>query len=87
MAIILKGRVFNRKCQPISNARVEVWHAGKAGEKVPGNANYTFPPDKLWYRGRTSTNQDGEYEFNTTYPAIYKSRAIPHIHYKVPKLH
>ena len=50
-------------------------------------ADYTFPPDKLWYRGRTSTNQDGEYEFNTTYPAIYKSRAIPHIHYKVPKLH
>ena len=64
----------------MSNVRVDVWHAGK-------NADYTFPPDKLWYRGRTYTNQDGEYEFNTTYPAIYKSRAIPHIHYKVPKLH
>ena len=51
MAIILKGRVFDRKCEPIAKARVDVWHAG-----LP-NTNYTFPPEKLWYRGRTFTTE------------------------------
>ena len=27
-AIFLKGRVFDKNCQPISNARVDVWYAG-----------------------------------------------------------
>ena len=51
MAIILKGRVFDRKCEPISRARVDVWHAGFT------TADYTFPPKKLWYRGRTFTTE------------------------------
>ena len=50
-AIILKGRVFDRKCEPMSNVIVDVWHAG-----LP-NTNYTFPPEKLWYRGRTFTTE------------------------------
>ena len=48
---------------------------------------YTFPPAILWYRGRTFTNVNGQYDFNATYPGTYSDRPIPHIHYKVPKLH
>ena len=32
-AISLKGRIFDRNCKPISDARVDVWYAGgKPGE-------------------------------------------------------
>merc|ERR1712223_343005 len=76
-AIFLKGRVLDRNCLPITNARVDVWYAG--GNPVA----YTFPPAILWYRGRTFTNVNGQYDFNATYPGTYSDRPIPHIHYKV----
>ena len=46
-------------------------------------AAYTFPPSKLWYRGRTYTDSNGWYHFEATYPGTYSGRPIPHIHYKV----
>ena len=46
-------------------------------------AAYTFPPSKLWYRGRAYTDRNGVYNFEATYPGTYSGRPIPHIHYKV----
>jgi len=38
---------------------------------------------KLWYRGKGYTDEDGHYWYTTSFPGIYNARAIPHIHYKV----
>merc|ERR1712038_450928 len=76
-SISLFGHVLDRHCKPISNATVDVWYAG--GKP----AAYTFPPSKLWYRGRTNTDSNGWYHFEATYPGMYSDRPIPLIHYKV----
>ena len=44
-------QIVNKNCDGIKGATVEVWYAGKTG------TNYTFPPEKLWYRGKQQTNQ------------------------------
>lgn len=47
--------------------------------------DYTFPStsDTLWYRGKMTTNQNGEYSYRGTFPAVYEARPIRHIHYKI----
>merc|ERR1711942_549785 len=77
LGVVLSGRIFNKNCKGIPGATVEVWYAGKTG------MNYTFPPDKLWYRGKQQTGQNGDYVFFATIPEIYKDRPILHYHYMV----
>merc|ERR1712172_473998 len=75
--ILIEGTVLNKQCRPITNAVVDIWYAG--GNPI----GYTFPPAKLWYRGRGRTDGKGKYVFKATYPGVYSGRPIPHIHYKV----
>ena len=36
--ILIEGTVLNRRCQPITDAEVEIWYAGGN----PGNLSYTL---------------------------------------------
>merc|ERR1712141_109773 len=75
--LLITGQILNRRCNPVSNAKVDLWYAG--GNPV----GYTFPPDYLWYRGSATADKNGRYSFIATYPGVYRGRPIPHIHYKV----
>jgi len=76
-ATVLAGKILDSHCQGVGGAILDVWYAGKTGN------NYTFPPAKLWYRGKTRTKRDGSYKFLATFPVIYKERPIKHYHFKV----
>merc|ERR1712002_308544 len=80
--ISVKGVILDRRCRPVGGATVEVWHAGLSGNSTT-EPSYTFPPDKLWYRGKFTTDEAGRYHYLTTFPGVYSKRPIQHIHYKV----
>merc|ERR1711872_178886 len=76
-AVTLTGRVLDKNCIPIKNAKVQNWYAG--GNSV----HYSFPPDHLWYRGFVHTDKNGRYTFEATFPGLYDLRPILHYHIKV----
>jgi protocatechuate 3,4-dioxygenase beta subunit len=73
-------------CTPISNARVDVWHAdaggiysGYNGQGDDGNAS---AKGQTHLRGTQITDADGRVTFRSVYPGWYPGRT-PHIHIKV----
>jgi len=78
---IIFGKIVDRKCRPIPGARVDLWYAG--GIADDGDAIYTAPPQRLWYRGWMSVGKDGAYRFEGTYPGVYRGRPIRHYHIKI----
>merc|ERR1712121_77262 len=74
------GLILNKKCKPVANARVEIWHAG--GEHDGMKGIYTFGNDSNGYnwRGYVKSDDNGYYRFKTIYPANYKDRPITHVH-------
>lgn len=65
-------------CAPITNARVNIWHAGEHGEYDLTN--------ELSYHGYLNTNKDGYYKFETCVPSPYTDGGLDrpaHIHFKV----
>jgi len=79
--MVIRGKVMDRRCEPVSNAKVSIWYAGDLGQE----AKYTFPGDRLWplYRGYVLTDSEGNYKFIASYPGVYTQRPIPHVHTKV----
>ncbi|HVZ05710.1 intradiol ring-cleavage dioxygenase [Hyphomicrobium sp.] len=73
-------------CTPISNARVDVWHAD-AGGIYSGYANQGRDREistkgQSFLRGTQMTDSDGRVAFTSIYPGWYPGRT-PHIHVKV----
>jgi protocatechuate 3,4-dioxygenase beta subunit len=69
----VRGQVFGYKnCRPLVEAIVEAWYAGD---------EVFYQPNQ--YRGQLSTDACGRFEFEQTFPAVYPSRPIPHIHYRI----
>lgn len=67
MAVILRGRVLDRRCDPLPGAVVDIWYAGQ----------------REIYRGQALTNKIGEYEFLASFPSVNREKAIPHYNIKV----
>ncbi len=76
--LIISGRVFNLDCgQYIPNAVVDIWHANDAGQY--DNQGFNL-------RGKTLSNEQGFYLFETIKPGKYLngSQYRPaHIHFKI----
>jgi protocatechuate 3,4-dioxygenase beta subunit len=80
----LKLKIIGQdNCEPIPNARVNIWHCDKDGVysgystgNNPGDANATH------LRGYQFTDVNGEVEFITIFPGWYNGR-ICHIHFQV----
>ena len=53
--LAIKGQVYDRNCVPVMDAVVDVWYAGECSQGC--KQNYTFPPEKLWYRGKFKTGK------------------------------
>ena len=72
-AFTLVGFVIDRRCQPIANAVVDLWHADARGA-------YDTSGYKL--RGHQVTDAQGRYIFETIVPGLYPGRTR-HFHVKI----
>lgn len=76
-------------CEPLANAKVEIWHTQRtgvySGVTPSGAFCYGDDPDAenyLYFRGTQTTGADGRVDFDTCFPGWYSGRAI-HIHFRV----
>lgn len=85
MPMTLTIQVVDSSCQPIPQARVDIWHANALGqysgvsdprEGCAECANQTF------LRGTQTTDDNGNVTFQTIFPGWYSGRTV-HIHVKV----
>lgn len=77
----------NDNCNPISNARVDIWHCNKDGyysgfANQPGYLGTKSHIGETFFRGIQLTNALGEARFTTIYPGWYPGRAA-HIHFQI----
>jgi protocatechuate 3,4-dioxygenase beta subunit len=70
----------NGSCTPLSDAKVDIWHANSQGGYSGIQDAGTGQDDYL--RGYQMTDGNGTVQFTTIYPGWYEGRAI-HIHVKV----
>lgn len=76
--IIITGHIFNLDCsQVLPNVEIDLWHANDAGEY--DNSGYNL-------RGKTKTNSQGFFTFETIKPGFYLNGTNfrpSHIHIKI----
>jgi protocatechuate 3,4-dioxygenase beta subunit len=76
--IIISGLVYNLECsEVIPNTEIDIWHANDAGGY--DNIGYNL-------RGKTATNSQGFYVFESIKPGLYLNGATfrpSHIHFKI----
>lgn len=72
-ALVLSGFVLTRRCQPVSGALVDLWHADDSG--AYDNAGFRF-------RGHQFSDAQGRYQFITRMPGLYPGRTR-HFHVKL----
>ena len=76
--LILSGQVLNLACsEVIPNTEIDIWHANDAGEY--DNSGYNL-------RGKSTSNSQGFYVFETIKPGLYLNGATyrpSHFHFKI----
>ena len=74
-------------CNPISNARIDIWHCNKDGyysefANQPGYLGTQSHVGETFFRGMQLTDTNGQVTFKTIYPGWYTGRAT-HIHFEI----
>ena len=88
--IIIKGKVINRRGNPLKGIIIEIWQANAAGKyrDASDTNNAAIDPNFLGY-GVTKTNSNGDYKFKTILPGAYPWRnhknawRPKHIHFSI----
>ncbi|TGL63805.1 protocatechuate dioxygenase [Leptospira sarikeiensis] len=86
LSLVLKIQNVNDNCNPIANARVDIWHCDKdgyySGYKQTGYLGTKDYVGETFCRGIQLTDSSGIVRFTTIYPGWYPGR-ITHIHFQV----
>lgn len=82
----MKIQVVDSACNPIENARVDIWHCDAEGNysgyATQGSSGVKDTSNETFLRGTQLSDASGIVTFDTIYPGWYASRTT-HIHYKV----
>ncbi len=82
----VKIQVVDSACNPIADARVDIWHCDAEGNysgyATQGSSGVKDTSNETFLRGTQTTDVSGIVTFDTIYPGWYASRTT-HIHYKV----
>lgn len=79
----LQLQVVTADCQPVENARVDIWHCDARGiYSGYRNSTGTDARGETFLRGHQATNAQGVATLDTIYPGWYPGRTT-HIHYKI----
>jgi len=84
LPLTVRLQVVDAACNPLGNARVDIWHCDAAG-LYSGYANQTGGVDttgQTFLRGTQFTDATGLVNFASIYPGWYQGRTT-HIHFKV----
>ncbi|MEZ4826625.1 MAG: protocatechuate 3,4-dioxygenase [Bacteroidia bacterium] len=83
--ILVKGKVVDTACNPVSGAIVLIWQANHHG-KYHHEMDLSDRPDDPHFQGwgQAITNDQGEYQFKTIIPGLYTGRTR-HIHFKISR--
>lgn len=73
---------INDNCNPIPNARVDIWQTDKDGVYSGFNQPGANTVGQTFMRGIQMTDASGQVRFHTIYPGWYNGR-VTHIHYEV----
>jgi len=83
----LRGRILDRRGNPIKNAQVEIWQVDSQGVYLHSRSSHQTRLDTNFQGfGRFLTASDGGYYFRTIRPVPYgqsSSQRAPHIHFAV----
>ncbi|MBP7190306.1 MAG: intradiol ring-cleavage dioxygenase, partial [Rickettsiaceae bacterium] len=89
--ILIKGRVVDSNCVPVSDAKVYLWQVGCDG-KYPykplraglNMAKFNLKKNASTFQGSgiATTNNNGEFVFITTYPVKSDSKS-PYVNFRV----
>lgn len=75
-------QVVDGECNPVPDARVEIWHTDASGDYSSYTDNGSGKDEgegTTFCRGVQTSDQNGLLEFQTIYPGWYEGRAV-HIH-------
>ncbi|WP_261395347.1 intradiol ring-cleavage dioxygenase [Salipiger bermudensis] len=82
----LQMQVVTADCQPVPEARVDLWHCDAQGNysgyATQGSEGTNDTSDETFLRGTQISDDSGLVSFDTIYPGWYRGRTT-HIHYKV----
>jgi len=89
LPVRLALKIVDERCEPLTEARVEVWHTNiegsYSGETPQARCRFEDEYEELnFFRGAQDCDQSGEVYFNTCFPGWYPGRAI-HLHFQVTK--
>lgn len=71
--LTVTGQVVDADCTPLSDVKIDVWHADAAG---------TYDNDGYRLRGHLFTDEEGAYMLETIVPGLYPGRTR-HIHVRL----
>lgn len=81
--VFFMGKVLDERCMPVEGAHIELWQTNTNGEyKLATKGQIMSPMAAFAGSGTSTTNNLGEFQFDTIFPAPYQSRA-PRFHLKI----
>lgn len=73
--IYVVGRVYDRDCVPLKDAKVEIWQADAEGKFVnPGAGAFSNPYPLFAGSGMSMTDNEGMFSFISVFPGPYEIR-------------
>ena len=81
--LFFMGRILDERCMPVEGAHIELWQTNEKGQyRLASKGELMSPEASFAGSGTATTNNLGEFQFDTVFPAPYRWGA-PHLSVRV----
>ena len=81
--LTLVGRIVDKECNPVRDARIEIWHRTPEGKHRYASKEALVSPEPVFTgAGRAYSKSDGSFQFITLFPGVTKHRT-PYLNIRV----